>query len=119
MTMYLSLRIGILLLLRIVNCRWVVSDDAVRRQFLSKRKDLQFMKAMVQSRHLGVGHVFCSGVRENRLTHVFVPCWNRGRRLPAEEERFPAPADGSKTGREKSLENPVNATLGKVNPKWS
>ena len=53
-TMYLSLRIGILLLLRIVNCRWVVSDDAVWRQFLLGRKDLQFLKAMVQSRHPGV-----------------------------------------------------------------
>ena len=103
MTMYLSLRIGILLLLRIVNCRWVVSDDAVRRQFLSKRKDLQFLKAMVQSRHLGV--------RENSLTHVFDPCWNRGRRLPAEEENLPALSDGSKTESEKPLENRGNATL--------
>ena len=72
MTMYLSLRIGILLLLRIVNCRWVVSDDAVRRQFLSKRKDLQFMKAMVQSRHLGVGHCFAPDERK-RLDPCFDP----------------------------------------------
>ena len=40
-------------------------------------------------------------------------------RLPAEEEKLPGPVDGSKTGREKPLENPVGATLGKVNPKWS
>ena len=57
--------------------------------------------------------------RENRLTHVFDPCWNQGRRLPAEEENLPAPADGSKTGSEKPLENPASATLGKVNSKWS
>ena len=56
---------------------------------------------------------------ENSLTHVFDPCWNRGRRLPAEEEKLPAPADGSKTGREKPSENRVSATLRKVNPKWS
>ncbi|MBR2423161.1 MAG: hypothetical protein IKB09_12565 [Oscillospiraceae bacterium] len=57
--------------------------------------------------------------RQNSLTHVFDPRWNRGWRLPAEEENLPALADGSKTGREKPLENPVNATLEKVNPKWS
>ena len=56
---------------------------------------------------------------ENSLTHVFDPCWNRGRRLPAEEENLPALSDGSKTGREKPLENLVSATLGKVNTKWS
>ena len=58
-------------------------------------------------------------VRENSLTHVFDPCWNRGRRLPAEEEKLLAQADGSTTGSEKPLENRVSATLGKVNPKWS
>ena len=57
--------------------------------------------------------------KENNLTHVFDPCWKWVRRLLAEEENLPAPADGSKTGHEKSFENPVNATLGKVNPKWS
>ena len=56
---------------------------------------------------------------KNSLTHVFDPCWNRDRRLPAEEEKLPAQANGSKTGSEKPLENPVSATLGKVNPKWS
>ena len=53
------------------------------------------------------------------MTHVFDPCWNRDRRLPAEEENLPVPADGAKTGSEKPPENQVNATLGKVNPKWS
>ena len=50
-------------------------------------------------------------VRVNSLTHIIDPCWNRGRRLPAEEENLPASADGSKTGFEKTLENPVSATL--------
>ena len=53
------------------------------------------------------------------MTHVFDPCWNRGRRLPAEEENLPVSDDSSKSGFEKPLENPVSATLGKVNPKWS
>lgn len=57
--------------------------------------------------------------RENCLTHVFDPCWNQGRKLPAEVENRPIPADSSKTGLEKPLENPVSVTLGKVNPKWS
>ena len=58
-------------------------------------------------------------VRENSLTHVFDPCWNRGRRLPEEEENLPASADGPKTEIEKPPENPVSTTLGKVNSKWS
>jgi hypothetical protein len=58
-------------------------------------------------------------VRENDLTHFFDPCWNRGRRLPAEEENLLVSADSSKTRREKPPENRVSATLGKVNPKWS
>jgi len=58
-------------------------------------------------------------VRENDLTHIFDPCWNRGRRLPAEVENLPVSADSSKTGFEKPPENRVNATLEKVNPKWS
>jgi len=58
-------------------------------------------------------------VRVNSLTHIIDPCWNRGGRLPAEKENLPASADGSKTRREKPLKNPVSATLGKVNPKWS
>jgi len=57
--------------------------------------------------------------RGNSLTHVFDPCWNRGRSLPAEEENLPVLAGSSKTGSEKPPENRVNATLGKVNPKWS
>ena len=80
------------------------------------RKGLQFLKAMVQSPPLGVGYGFCL---RGRKSAVFEPCWNRGRRLPAEEENLPAPADGSKTGFEKPLENPVSATLEKVNPEWS
>ena len=48
-------------LLRIVSCRRVVSVDTIRRQFLLGRKDLQFLKAMVQSRHLGMGVGFCLG----------------------------------------------------------
>ena len=36
-------------------------------------------------------------VRGNSLTHDFDPRWNRGRRLPAEEENLPVLADGSKT----------------------
>ena len=97
----------------------MVSDDAVRRQFLLGRKDLQFPKAMVQSLTPVGGMKILLRVRENSLTHVFDPCWSRGGRLPAEEEKLPAPADGSKTGREKPLENPVSANLGKVNSKWS
>lgn len=57
--------------------------------------------------------------RENSLTHVFDPCWSRGRRLLEEEENRPVSADGLKTGSEKPLENLVITTLGKVNPKWS
>lgn len=57
--------------------------------------------------------------KENDQTHVFDPCWNRGRRLLAEEESSDVPVDSSKTGSEKPLENRVGATLGKVNPKWS
>ena len=56
--------------------------------------------------------------KENSLIHVFDPCWNRGRRLPAEEENLLVSADSSKTGLEKPLENRVSATSGKVNPKW-
>ena len=37
------------MLLCIVNCRQVVSVDAIWRQFLMGTKDLQFKKAMVQS----------------------------------------------------------------------
>ena len=37
----------------------------------------------------------------------------------AEEEKLPVLAVGSKTGDEKSLENPGSVTIGKVNPKWS
>ena len=58
-------------------------------------------------------------VRENSLTHVFDPCWSRGRRLLAEKENLPVSADSSKTGFEKPPENRVNATLRKVNSKWS
>ena len=65
------------------------------------------------------GTWFLPWVRENSLTHVFDPCWNRGRRLLAEEENLPAPVDGLKTGCEKPSENRVSATLGKANPKWS
>ena len=57
--------------------------------------------------------------RETSLTHVFDPCWNRDRRLPAEVENILAPADYSKTGGEKPPENRVSAAHGKVNPKWS
>ena len=88
MTMYLLLRIGILLLLRIVNCRWVVSDDAVRWQFLSKRKDLQFMKAMVQSRHLGVGHCFAPGERK-RLDPCFCPMLEPGKETTGRGRKIP------------------------------
>ena len=42
-------------LLRIVSCRQVVSCDAVRRRYLLRRKNLQFLKVMVQSPHLGEG----------------------------------------------------------------
>ena len=97
----------------------MVLDDAIWRQFLLGRKDLQFLKAMVQSQHLGEGGISRPGVRENSLTHVFDPCWNRGRRSPAEAENLPVPTDSSKTGSEKPPENRVNATLGKVNLKWS
>ena len=45
--------------------------------------------------------------RENSLTHVFDPCWSRGRRLLEEEENRPVSADGLKTGSEKPLENLV------------
>jgi hypothetical protein len=83
------------------------------------RKDLQFLKAMVQSLSPVGGTCFLLRVRENSLTHVFDPCWNRGRRLPAEEENLLVSADSSKTRREKPPENRVSATLGKVNPKWS
>ena len=37
------------MLLRIVSCRRVVSVDAIWRQFLLGRNDLQFKKAVVQS----------------------------------------------------------------------
>jgi hypothetical protein len=49
------------------------------------------------------------------LTHV----GTGGRRLPAEEENLPVSVGGQKIGSEKPPENPVNATLEKVNPKWS
>jgi hypothetical protein len=83
------------------------------------RKDLQFLKAMVQSLSPVGGTCFLLRVRENSLTHVFDPCWNRGRRLPAEEENLLVSADSSKTESEKPSENRVNAIPGKVNPKWS
>lgn len=57
--------------------------------------------------------------RRNSLTHVFDPCWNRGRRLPREEEKLPVSADGSKTGCEKPSENRGSVTPRKVNSKWS
>ena len=49
----ISLCTGVICLLRIVSCRWMVLNDAVRRQSPLRRKDLQFLKAMVQSRHPG------------------------------------------------------------------
>ena len=58
-------------------------------------------------------------VRVNSLTHIIDPCWNWGGRLPAEEENLMVSADSSKTESEKPSENPVSATLEKVNPKWS
>ena len=51
------------------------------------------------------GTCFLLRVRENSLTHVFDPCWNRGRRLLTEEENLLVLADGSKTKGEKSPEN--------------
>lgn len=57
--------------------------------------------------------------KENDQTHIFDPCWKWVRRLLAEEESSDVPADGSKTGSEKPPEDRVNATLEKVNPKWS
>ena len=83
------------------------------------RKDLQFLKAMVQSLTPVGGMKVLSWERENSLTHVYDPCWNRGRRLPAEEENLLVSADSSKTESEKPSENRVNAIPGKVNPKWS
>ena len=52
---------GIELLLRIVSCRWAESIDPVRRQLLLERNEVQFLKAMVQSRHLGMEEGFCPG----------------------------------------------------------
>ena len=83
------------------------------------RKDLQFLKAMVQSLSPVGGIKVLSWERENSLTHVFDPCWNRGRRLPAEKENRSVSADSSKTESEKLSENRVKAIPGKVNPKWS
>lgn len=51
----------LLMILALCSCRRVVSVDTIRRQFLLGRKDLQFLKAMVQSRHLGMGVGFCLG----------------------------------------------------------
>jgi len=42
-----------------------------------------------------------------------------GQEITGRGRNLPVLADGSKTGREKPPENRVNATLGKVNPKWS
>jgi len=119
MKVYPSFGWVFLLLLRIVSCRRMVLVDAIRRQFLLRRNDLQFLKAMVQSLTPVGGMKVLSWERENSLTHVFDPCWNRGWRLPAEEENLLVSADGSKTGRKKPPENPVSATLGKVKLKWS
>ena len=66
-----------------------------------------------------VGIVTLLQGRKNCLTHVFDPCWNRGRRLLAETENLPISVDGPKIGSEKPPENQVNTTLRKVNPKWS
>ena len=74
---------------------------------------------MVQSLTPVGGMKVLSWEKENDLTHVFDPCWSWGRRLPAEEEKLLVVADNSKTEHEKPPENRVNATLGKVNPKWS
>ena len=59
-----------LLFLRIVSCRRMVSNDAVWRQFLLERKDLQFLKAMVQSLTPVGGSWFLPWGRKNSLTHV-------------------------------------------------
>ena len=88
MKVYPSFGWVFLLLLRIVNCRWVVSDDAVRRQFLLGRKDLQFMKAMVQSRHLGVGHCFAPGERK-RLDPCFCPMLEPGKETTGRGRKIP------------------------------
>jgi hypothetical protein len=42
-----------------------------------------------------------------------------GRQITSGERKYAVPADGTKTGSEKPRENRVNATHGKVNPKWS
>ena len=73
---------------------------------------------MVQSLSPGEGLLLCSR-GENSLTHILDPCWNRCRRLLAEEEDIAAPVGGSKTGREKPLENRVSAIIRKLNLKWS
>jgi len=75
-TMYLSLRIGILLLLRIVNCRWVVSDDAVWRQFLLERKDLQFLKASEKNTIRLDGVLFMEW-KSDRESHSRIWAWSK------------------------------------------
>ena len=84
-----------------------------------EEKTCNFGKLWYNHLRLWVGCRFCSGVRETSLTYVYDPCWNWGRRLPAEEENFLVSADSSKTESEKPSENRVNAIPGKVNPKWS
>ena len=73
-------RFPLIWLLRIVSCRRVVSVDTIRRQFLLGRKDLQFLKAMVQSRHLGMGVGFCLG-RGKPPDPCFWPMLELGREI--------------------------------------
>ena len=96
----------------------MLSVDAIWRHFFGEKR-LAIYESYATITTPWAGIVTLPWERESSLTHVFDPCWNRDRRFPAEEENLPAPADCSKTGGEKPLENLVSATHGKVNPKWS
>ena len=81
----------------IVSCCRVVSVDAVRRQFLLGRKDLQLLKAMVQLPHLGGIRFLLRGERK-QLDPYYWPILDMTGQAMAKKENITASADDLKIG---------------------
>ena len=82
-----------------------------------ERKDLQFIKCMVQSRNPGEGRAVFSWRRENCLTHIFDPYWIWAGRLTEERKYVLALLSVPKHRSKKRIWNRCNANCGKWNLK--
>ena len=113
-----GVRLLLICLLHIVSCRRVVSVDTVRRSFLWERKDLQFLKAMVQSRKLGEGRVFLSW--ERKLPDpCFWPMMEIDGEINGRKKNTAASVELPETGREESLDYRGDGKVKNGNAKWS